>query len=257
MSIPTMNGVNASNGMQGTTRNDSATFAGPPVAGPAGMAGGTTGTTAATGSSYTKGAGMSGGPLTPWVSGDTQMPAQTGGAIGMVKSGALNGGVVPGQGVASAVPRQEAQQMSQADMQDPTNAAMAGFQFAAGNDAAPSAATGAVQAAPPEPKVNPNYGAGGGTGAAVDSPYSYIPHLRPTNTSISSGAPDAFSFLPEPLRSGNTTVNAGAPDALGFAGPPPPPLRPTDVSIQAEPDPVPTGAPQVQSGKINNDWMNW
>lgn len=261
MSVTTMNGVNASKGMQGSSPTTTPTFAGNgvPITGPlVGMTGGTTQASAPVGSSYTKGAGMN--PLLAGAmhDGNYQKSAQTGGAIGLQQSGALSGGVVPGQGVASAVPYQGASQMSQAQMQDPENAAMAGFQFAAGNDAAPSAATGAVQA--PEPRANPNYSPGGSGSSGPTGALAFARQpLRPTNDSIGSGPSGAMAFANQPLRPTNTSVGSGAPAALGYAATP---LRPTDTSVGAgAPEALgfatPPPPPTTQSGQINNDWMKW
>ncbi len=128
MSFASLNAVNASRGLQGTNRQTAATFAGsgaPLAAPPQGMAGGMAQAIQQIGgSSYTKGMGM--------------------GAVGSPT------GVVPGQQVASAVPYQAPTQMTQAEMQDPNNAAMAGFQFAQSQDRPASAPTGAAQAPPPQ-----------------------------------------------------------------------------------------------------------
>jgi hypothetical protein len=155
VSFASLNAVNAAKGMQGTNRQAAATFAGagaPLTGAPQGMTVDYGAGVAPQGSSYTQGAGMGGG--SSGVSSlATNAPkeygtAQAGGAIGMLQSGALSNGVVPGKTVPSAVPQQAPPQMSAAEMQDPNNAAMAGFQFAAGNDRPASAPAGAVQAPP-------------------------------------------------------------------------------------------------------------
>lgn len=148
MGFDVSNGFKPVVGLGGTSRVASATFNGDPGQHSAGMGQQPQAPASPAGSSYTMGAGM--------------------GGTGRFSNVQLNGTMSKaaedvGQRFGSD-PRyqtnpwgdadigQSGPQMSEADMQDPANAAMAGFQFAASQDQAPSASTnGPGRPQPPRP----------------------------------------------------------------------------------------------------------
>ncbi len=130
MSFSSINAFNASKGLGGTSRTNTATFnpaSSQPIDAaqpPAGMVGPPKELAPrAMGSSYTIGAGMQG----------------TGRNMAMIDA-PNNQGVVTGRTQMADV-GQQAPALSAAEMQDPNNAALIGFQLAAGQDRAPSAST--------------------------------------------------------------------------------------------------------------------
>ncbi len=198
MSFASLNGVNASKGLQGSNRTSAATFAGagaPLQGAPQGMTNGSMQAAPALGSSYTRGAGMTGGPLTQGLYGDanSKMSGGPSGAVGLQQSGHLSGGVVPGQGVASAVPYQAPTQMSQAEMQDPNNAAMAGFQFAQSQDRPASAPTGAAPI--PQAVQNPGNSVGP-SGGGVTNMKEFAANPAVSNTGV-AGNPISKALGPQ------------------------------------------------------------
>ena len=134
MSFASMNAFNASKGMSGTQRATSATFnpaqSQPLQAAPQGMSGGES--VPPIGSSYTAQGGMMGTGRQRTV---IDMPNAQ--------------GVVAGRPQQANV-GQPPPQLTAAQMQDPANAAMAGFQFAGTQDQAPSASTNPGARPPPE-----------------------------------------------------------------------------------------------------------
>ena len=206
--IMTMNGVNAAKGLQGTSRTQAATFSGLGAqlqAPPQGMSGPMLSATAPQGSSYTAGAGMGGG---------TSRYAHLGTNLASVSNSAArlpqsdSHGVVAGQGqqanVGQAPPR-----MTPEEMQDPANAAMAGYQYAAGNDrmGGDSGADNTVGNAPP--------GGGGGGANALGRPDqpgagqgpTYAPQLPEQPTLTPQGPPNKYARM-------STSLAANSPNRV-------------------------------------------
>lgn len=130
MGFQSYNATQATKGLQGTGRQANATFQGLSGAlqGPPQGLQGPPGPTqqAATGSSYSLSGGMQGtgrGPLTE---------RTMGGATNYANLPDENGVIAGGQGRANV--GQMGPQLTEAQMQDPENAAMAGFQFAQSQD---------------------------------------------------------------------------------------------------------------------------
>lgn len=168
MSFASLNGVNAARGIGGTVRANTATFnqaAAAPLAGQAqGMGPQSAAASSPLGSSYTQGAGM-------------QNTGRMGTSMDQVGSvGELDQlanvdphGVNPGrQGKMANVGAMPAP-MSTADMQDPENAALAGYAYSATQDKQPSASTNpqqmqAPQARPQQSAASPGVLQGGAGG---------------------------------------------------------------------------------------------
>lgn len=186
MSFATMNGVNAAKGLQGTERTQQATFAGlgaPLQSAPQGMGGPQMmAPQAAQGSSYTIGNGMQGTGRATLAG--TQASALAG---YNVADTANQQGVVAGHQQQANV-GQPPPQMTQAQMQDPANAAMAGFQFAAGQDQAPSAPTNMVGPRPVDASA-----------AGPTKPGQMGTQLAGSGAQLASvGGPKNASLLPPP-----------------------------------------------------------
>jgi hypothetical protein len=116
--VTSFNATQAAKGMQGTNRQRQASFnqvqAQPLQGAPQGMGPGLQQPQPAQGSSYTRGAGMMGTGPVPQQPGSPMQPSPIG---------------------------PPPPQMTMAEMQDPANAAMAGYAFSATQDQAPSAST--------------------------------------------------------------------------------------------------------------------
>jgi hypothetical protein len=197
MSFTSMNGVNAAKGMAGTARANSATF-NPEAAAPIapGAAVGMQGASAPAhlaqpgGSSYTIGAGMQ----------NTGRAASAQGqASNMIQNGQvdLNGtGVLPGRQGPMADIGQQAPQMSLAEMQDPANAALAGYAFSATQDKPATASTSAGYQPPPAaPQGNPGAGQSGQAtgGAAYLNQQSQQPSSpNPVNAALGNKLPPNY-----------------------------------------------------------------
>ncbi len=207
MSFSSLNGVNAAKGLQGSNRMTGVTFAGagaPLQGAPQGMSGGSMQAAPVLGSSYTKGLGMQAAQPS-----SGSMSGQTGGAIGMVNSGALSGGIVPGKQVPSAVPYAPPQMMSQADAQDPNNAAMAGFAHAAGQ----------IQAPPPPPpqqtpqgKIQQALGGGQMRGGNALGPANNRAQMTPEHAANQASYLAAMRNPGAPPPTGGTHMGGGTPD---------------------------------------------
>ena len=210
MAFNSLNGVNAAKGLQGTSRQANATFSGlsGPIQGPPqGMAApqGPVAQAAPVGSSYSLGGGMQG----------------TGRTLGLTKADAgplrsLTGGentpdangVISGKQQAMANVGQVGPQLTQAQMQDPENAAMAGFQFAQSQDR-PVEASAPVDYSTPPPPPSPqtgNYSAPPKGSGATGGGYQQQGGLM--GPAGAGGAPGT-AFNPPSM------VGSGAPKSMG------------------------------------------
>ncbi len=161
MSFATMNGVTAAKGLAGSARDTTATF-NPTASQPlpqGGYAQGMGGPAPApepTGSSYTHGGGMG---LS------SRIPGSAGGPTQRLEMGPNDHGVAAGQTMASPI-GQAPRPMTAEEMNDPDNAALAGFAFAATQDRPMGPSTNPqAQPAPQAAPVGPRTSTGLNTGA--------------------------------------------------------------------------------------------
>ena len=170
MPFSSLNAINSSKGMQGTSRDTSANFnqaAAQPLQGPPQGMGGPAGSLASpTGSSYTRGAGMMTGYNPRSIGGVQSNPnAIQGAQRDLTEANGVNpGGTVPMADIGGQLP-----QMTPEEMQDPANAAMAGYQFAATQDQRPSASS-VPQQNQMAPRASPQGGVQQFNGQAAGAP---------------------------------------------------------------------------------------